>query len=74
MRTIRTKVYNFNELTKDAQEVAIEQLKQQYYEDNNFAEWAIDDCALFEPPHKELEELFGDDYDFPVKLKLWNMM
>ena len=31
-----------------------------------FGSWAVDDCALFEPPHKELEELLGKDYKFPL--------
>ena len=66
MRTIRTKVYKFEELSEQAKQVAIEQVRNDYYENNDFASWAIDDCALLEPPHKELEELFGRDYDFPL--------
>ena len=66
MRTIRTKVYSFDELSKEAQDVAIEKVRQDYYEYNDFASWAIDDCALLEPPHKELEDLFGTEYDFPL--------
>ena len=66
MRTIRTKVYNFNELVVDAQQNAIEAIREMYYEDNDFAHWAVDDCALFEPKHQELEELFGKDYEFPL--------
>lgn len=66
MRTIRTKVYKFNELVVDAQQNAIEAIRQDYYEYNDFASWAVDDCALFEPKHQELEELFGKDYDFPL--------
>ena len=66
MRTHRTKVYQFNELNDQAKQVAIEGIKSSYYEYNDFASWVIDDCALLEPPHKELEGLFGTEYDFPL--------
>jgi hypothetical protein len=66
MRTIRTKVYKFNELTVDAQQNAIEAIREMYYENNDFAHWAVDDCALFEPKEKDLIELFGKDYKFPL--------
>ena len=63
MRTIRTKVYQFDELSEQAKQVAIENYRN---EDHDFAEWAIDNCSLLEPPHKELENLFGKEYDFPL--------
>ena len=66
MRTIRTKVYKFDELSEQAKQVAIEEVRNEYYEYNDFANWAVDDCALFEPKEKELIELFGKDYDFPL--------
>lgn len=66
MRTIRTKVYTFNELSKEAQEFAINEIRNNYYECNDFASWAVDDCSLFEPEHQELEGLFGKDYNFPL--------
>lgn len=66
MRTIRTKVYKFDELSEQAKQIAIEEVRNEYYEDNDFANWAIDDCALFEPKEKELIELFGEDYNFPL--------
>jgi len=66
MRTIRTKIYKFEELSKDAQEKAIENTRNDYYRHNDFASWAIDDCSLLEPPHKEMIELFGKNYDFPL--------
>lgn len=66
MRTIRTKIYSFDELSEEAKQVAIEQIRNSYYEYNDFSEWAIDDCSLLEPPHKELEDLFGQTYDFPL--------
>jgi hypothetical protein len=66
MRTIRTKVYTFDELSNEAKQVAIQEMKNSYYEYNDFASWAVDDCALFEPIEKDLIELFGADYDFPL--------
>lgn len=52
MRTIRTKVYKFEELSNDAKVVAIENYRNQ---DNDFGTWAVDDCALFEPTQEELD-------------------
>lgn len=66
MRTIRTKVYKFDELSEQAKQVAIEEVRNEYYEYNDFANWAVDDCALFEPKEKELIEMFGEDYNFPL--------
>lgn len=66
MRTIRTKVYKFDELSEQAKQVAIEEVRNEYYEYNDFANWAVDDCALFEPKEKELVELFGEEYNFPL--------
>lgn len=66
MRTIEVNIYKFEELSNEAKEVAIEQIRNTYYEYNDFANWAIDDCSLFEPKHKELIELFGDEYEFPL--------
>ncbi len=65
MRTIRTKIYKFEELSQEAKEVAIEQYRNSGVLDD-VGSWAIDDCSLLEPPHKELEDLFGKDYDFPL--------
>ena len=66
MRTIRTKVYKFEELKEEAKQTAIQEVREMYYEDNNFAHWAVDDCALFEPKEQDLIELFGKDYNFPL--------
>ena len=55
MRTIRTKVYKFEELVVDAQQNAIEEIRNDYYENNDFGSWAVDDCALFEPTQEELD-------------------
>lgn len=66
MRAIRIKVYKFDELSEQAKQTAIEEVRNEYYEYNDFANWAVDDCALFEPKHQELEDLFGVAYDFPL--------
>jgi hypothetical protein len=60
MRTITTpdfQVMTFEELTPEAKEKAIEQVRNSYYEHNDFCEWAIDDCYLLNPPYKEVEKL-----------------
>ena len=62
MKTINIDVYEFNELSEEAKKVAIEQIRNEYYESNDFAHWAIDDCYLFEPPHEELISLFGENF------------
>ena len=62
MRQIQ--IFKFDELSEKAKEKAIEERKE-WMEDNLSAEaenWAIDDCALFEPSHKEMVELLGEDY------------
>lgn len=66
MRTITTNIYSFNELSETAKQKAIENVRNSYYVDNEFLEWAIDDCCLLEPPHEELATLFGDKYKFPL--------
>ena len=63
MRTIETKVYPFNELSEEAKENAINNIRDL---DHDFAEWAIDDCSLFEPKERDLEVLLGKDYSFPL--------
>ena len=55
MRTIRTKIYSFDELSNDAKVIAIENIRQNYYSDNDFELWAVEDCALFEPIQTELD-------------------
>lgn len=62
MRTIN--IYQFNELSEEAKKVAIEKMRERLKHTNSDEayDWAIDDCALFEPPHKEMAELFGEDY------------
>jgi hypothetical protein len=65
MRTITTKVYQFSELSEDAKEKAIEEIRNSYYNHNDFAQWAIDDCFLFEPKDTEIRELskkIGKEY------------
>lgn len=72
MRTIRTKVYTFNELSENAKQTAIEEVRNLYYEYNDFASWAIDDCALFEPKHQDLEDLFGSYLDCEKAMEITN--
>lgn len=66
MKTLRLKIYKFNELNKKAKEVAIEQIRNNYYENNDFGSWAVDDCALFEPKQQELD-LIGFAGEFLIK-------
>lgn len=62
MRTIN--IYQFNELSEEAKKVAIEKMRERLKQTESYEAygWAIDDCALFEPAHKEMAELFGEDY------------
>jgi hypothetical protein len=53
---------DFNELSKEAASNAIEKIRQERYEDYDICNWAVDDSELFEPPHEEMSQLFGDDY------------
>ncbi len=58
------KVYKLDELSPEARKTAIKNHRE-WMEDNLSFEalaWAIDDCALFEPPHKEMVEACGEDY------------
>lgn len=66
MKTININIYSFNELSEEAKETAMEQVRQRYYENNDYAKWAIDDCSLLEPLHTELEKLFRTEYNFPL--------
>jgi len=66
MKTITINTYSFNELSEEAQKVAIENVRNSYYENNDFLRWAIDDCSLLEPQHEELEKLLGENYNFPL--------
>ena len=64
MRTITKVLYNYDELSPEAQEKARAD-KEEEMRENEQEEafrWAIDDCALFEPAHTEMAELFGEDY------------
>lgn len=63
MRTIS--IYTFDELSDEAKAKAIENVREQMKENGHdqFAfRYAIDDCALFEPAHQEMEEILGGDY------------
>ena len=56
MRTITITVYQFDELNDEAKQKAIENIRESYYKDNDFAEWTIDDCYLLEPQELQNEE------------------
>ena len=56
MRTVETKVFSFNELSEDAKENAVEQVRNYYCNYNEFGEWAKDDCWLLNPPHKDVKK------------------
>jgi len=64
MRTVTTNLYQFDELSAEAQEKALELYEAQEREDNSWlaSQSAVDDCALFEPKHHEMAALFGEDY------------
>ena len=57
MRTETIEIYTFNELSEDAKKKAIENERSSRYRNNDFAEWAIDDCFLLNPPYKEIEKI-----------------
>lgn len=61
----------FNELTPEAKKKAIETVREEMWEGKHggydIAEWVIDDDYLFEPTHKELEEVFGSRYNDDLK-------
>ena len=60
METIKKEftIYKFNELSETAKETAIENTRNNFYENNNFAEWTVDDCSLLEPKDKEIREVY----------------
>jgi hypothetical protein len=66
MRTLEIKLFTFDELSNEAKENAIKQVRESYYEYNDFYQWAIDDCALLEPLENKLTEILGKDYKFPL--------
>jgi hypothetical protein len=57
-------IYEFSELNPEAKELAIESVREEM-ESNEWHEaynWAVDDCALFEPKHEEMVKACGDNY------------
>ncbi len=62
MRTIA--IYTYDELSPEAKETAREEVREEMRE-NEWHEsynWAIDDCALFEPAHDEMVKFCGNNY------------
>jgi len=53
---------DFSELSPEAANNAIEKVRQERYEDYDICDWVVDDSELFEPPHKEMSQLFWEDY------------
>jgi hypothetical protein len=62
MRTIT--LLKYSELSELAKTTAIKAVRENIEEDQarDAYDWAIDDCSLFEPPHKEMVALLGGDY------------
>ena len=58
------KIYKFEELSEEAKEKALSQYKDNMEENESWEaqNWAIDDCALFEPKHDEMVAAVGPDY------------
>jgi hypothetical protein len=65
MRTVRTKVYKFEELSQEAKQVAIENYRNSGVLDD-VCYWAVDDCALFEPKQEELDRIGFKGTDFII--------
>jgi hypothetical protein len=63
MKTIEIQIYSFDELTPNAKDNAIEQIRQRRYDDSDIFRWIVDDCYLFEPAHDELVNLCGLEYE-----------
>jgi hypothetical protein len=63
--------FRFEQLSEEAKEKAIENIREGMYEEKygayDIAEWVVDDDYLFEPTHKELEEVFGSKYNNDLK-------
>lgn len=62
MKTIEIQLFKFDELDSDAKQYAVRQVMDRMLRYDEIGNWAIDDCYLFEPPHKDLYELFGDEW------------
>ena len=64
MRTVQFTVYNISELSPESRARAIGELRESLIETEDYeaVQWAIDDCALLEPAHDELVNLFGENY------------
>lgn len=64
MREIHFQVYKLSELPEETQKKAIESYRDHMMETQSYMalDWAIDDCALFEPKHTEMVEILGEDY------------
>lgn len=61
MKTVKIKIFKFEELNDKAKEVAIQNRLDREYENGDILTWLVDDCYLFEPEHKEILNLYGND-------------
>lgn len=62
MKTIE--IFKYDELSDEAKVTAREKVEL-FLRDAEYSQaedWAIDDCALFEPAHEEMVKLFGKEY------------
>jgi hypothetical protein len=62
MKTIEVNLFKFNELSNEARQVAVDNLRERMYGNPDVAGLVIDDCYLFEPLNIDLVELFGEEY------------
>lgn len=60
-------IYQFDELSTEAKENAIKNVREEMWEGNYGAyyisEWVVDDDYLLEPTHDEMVEVFGPGYN-----------
>lgn len=58
--------HDFTNLSHEARENAIENVRSAKYSGeygaDDISSHVVDDDSLFEPPHEEMKDLFGDDY------------
>ena len=63
--------FSFDQLSEESKKNAINNVREGMYEGEygayDIAEWVVDDDYLFEPTHKELEEVFGSKYNKDLK-------
>ncbi len=58
MRTETTNIYTFDELSEEQKKLAIESVRESYYQFNEFGTWAIDDDYLLNPTQDDIDNTF----------------